>query len=132
LPSDGRIPVRIGDEAGTEMVESTYPVLLYPHKEGGRDAISSGFVYGGKIAAVKGKFTFGDITTGRIWWADIHEMIAADDGNPATMATMHPIQIEYIDPQGKSGTYPNMALSSLRRITPVAALQLTCPAMALR
>ena len=109
LPADDRIPVRIGDEPGTEMVKPTYPVLLYPHKEGGGDAISSGFVYEGKIAALKDKFLFGDITTGRIWWADIHEMIAADDGNPATMATMHPVQIEYTDPQGKTETYPNLA-----------------------
>jgi hypothetical protein len=109
LPAEDRIPVRIGDEAGTESVKPTYPVLLYPHKEGGGDAISSGFVYEGKIAALKGKFLFGDITTGRIWWADIHEMIAADDDNPATMAAMHPIQIQYTDPQGKVENFPNLA-----------------------
>lgn len=83
-------------------------MLIYPHKEGGGDAISSGFVYNGKIAALKGKFIFGDITTGRIWWADIHEMIAADDSNPATMAAMHSIEIEYTNPQGKTETYANM------------------------
>ncbi len=109
LPADDRLPVRIGDEPGTEMVKPTYPVILYPHKEGGGDAISSGFIYNGKIAALRGKFLFGDITTGRIWWADPHEMIAADDGDPKTMASMHPIDIEYTDPQGKSETVPNMA-----------------------
>lgn len=108
LPADDRIPVRIGEEPGSATIKPTYPVLIYPHKEGGGDAISSGFVYGGAIAALKGKFIFGDITTGRIWWADIHEMIAADDGNPATMATMHPIKIEYTNPQGKTETFPNM------------------------
>jgi len=109
LPADDHIPLRIGDEPGSELVQPTYPVLLYPHKEGGGDAISSGFVYEGKIAALRDKFLFGDITTGRIWWADIHEMIAADDGNPATMATMHPIQIEYTDTKGNKEIFPNMA-----------------------
>ncbi len=109
LPADDRIPVRIGDESSSELVRPTYPVLQYPHKEGGGDAISSGFVYTGKVAALRGKFLFGDITTGRIWWADIHEMIAADDGNPATMATMHPVQIEYTDAQGNKKVFPNMA-----------------------
>lgn len=109
LPADDRIPVRIGDEPGSELVQPTYPVLLYPHKEGGGDAISSGFVYEGKIAALRDKFLFGDITTGRIWWADIHEMIAVDDGNPKTMATMHPVQIEYTDAEGQKKIYPNLA-----------------------
>ena len=109
LSADDRIPVRIGDDATTELVKPEYPVLLYPHKEGGGDAISSGFVYTGKIAALRGRFIFGDITTGRIWWADIREMIAADDGDVATMATMRPIAIEYTDPAGKTETYANMA-----------------------
>lgn len=108
LPADDRIPVRIGDDLGSEMVKPTYPVLIYPHKEGGGDAVSSGFVYNGPIAALRGKFVFGDITTGRIWWADIHEMIADDDGNPATMATMHPMEIEYTNPANKTITVPNM------------------------
>ncbi len=109
LPADDRVPMRVGDEPGTEMIRPTYPVIIYPHKEGGGDAISSGFIYEGKLAALRGKFIFGDITTGRIWWADPHEMLAADDGDPKTMATMHPIEIEHTDAQGKSATYPNMA-----------------------
>ena len=32
---------------------------------------------------------FGDITTGRLWYAQMKEVLAADDGNPATLAPLH-------------------------------------------
>ena len=32
---------------------------------------------------------FGDITTGRIWYADRAALLAADDGNPETVAPIH-------------------------------------------
>ena len=52
---------------------------------GGGDAIGSGFVYRGKaLPALRGKYIFTDISTGRIWYADYKEMLAADDGNPET------------------------------------------------
>ncbi len=53
----------------------------------------SGFLYQGKIAALRGKYIFGDITTGRIWYVNYDDMLAADDGNPRTMAAMHEVQI---------------------------------------
>jgi hypothetical protein len=109
LPTDDRIPVRIGDKPSNEFVKPNYPVIIYPHQEGGGDAISSGFVYRGKIAALRGKFIFGDITTGRIWWADLKEMVAADDGDPATMATIHPVQFQWTSPAGKEEIYPTLA-----------------------
>jgi hypothetical protein len=109
IPEDDRIPVRIGDKPTDEMVKPTYPVISYPHLEGGGDAIANGFVYRGKITALRGKFIFGDITTGHVWWADLKEMVAADDGNPATMAAIHPIQFQWTSPAGKQDLYPTMA-----------------------
>ena len=54
------------------------------------DAIANGFVYRGKrIPALKGTLVFGDITTGRIWYAYMKDILAADDGNPQTMAPLH-------------------------------------------
>ena len=35
------------------------------------------------------KLVFGDITTGRIWYAELADVLAADDGNPATVAQIH-------------------------------------------
>jgi hypothetical protein len=38
---------------------------------------------------LQGSLVFGDITTGRIWYADMKDVLAADDGNPLTLAPLH-------------------------------------------
>src|SRR4029453_14102845 len=54
--------------------------------------IAGGLVYrGSKIPALKGKLVFGDITTGRMWYAERAEVLAADDGSAATVAPIHEI-----------------------------------------
>ena len=71
-------------------------MIQYGHVPSGGDAIGSGFVYNGKaIPVLRGKFVFSDITTGRIWYADYKDMLAADDGNPATMAPFHEVKIRW-------------------------------------
>ena len=37
------------------------------------------------------KLVFGDITTGRIWYANRADVLAADDGNPTTVAPIYEI-----------------------------------------
>jgi hypothetical protein len=92
LPAVDRIPVQVSDITD-ETVVPTYPVIEYGHVPGGGDAIGSGFLYNGKaLPALRGKYVFGDITTGRIWYADFKEMIAADDGKPATLAAIHQLK----------------------------------------
>jgi hypothetical protein len=105
LPNDDTIPVRIDATRTNGSVHPAYPVLAYPHTSaGGVDAIANGFVYRGKsIPALRGKFIFGDITGGRIWWSDMKDMIAADDGDPKTMAEMHEVKIAW-----NGGVYPRM------------------------
>ena len=105
-PDDDRIPIRLDGDTSTGPVRPRYPVIAYNHaRETGGDAISSGFVYRGKaVPLLRGKFIFGDITTGRIWWADLKEMLAADDGDPRTMATMHEARIAW-----KGEVYRTMA-----------------------
>ena len=73
------------------------PVLAYAHtSEGGVHAIANGFVYRGKlIPTLRGKFLFGDITGGRLWWAEMAEMIAADNRDPKSMARMHEVRIAW-------------------------------------
>ena len=44
-----------------------------------------------QIPALRSKLVFGDITTGRVWYAELADVLAADDGNPATVAQMHEI-----------------------------------------
>ena len=53
-----------------------YPAAVYSHQEG--DSIGSGFVYRGKLMPqMRGKYIFNDMTTGRIFYADLAEMLAA-------------------------------------------------------
>ena len=91
-------------------VTPTYPVIQYGHVIGGGDAVSSGYVYRGKaIPALRGKYIFGDISTGNVWWADYKEMLAADDGDPKTLAQMHPVKIRWTKPGGSSELYGSMS-----------------------
>lgn len=90
LPADDMIPVQISDTVTRGTVKPTYAVAAYPHAPGGGDAIANGFVYRGKrIPALQGTLVFGDITTGRIWYAQMKEVLAADDDNPLTLAPLH-------------------------------------------
>ena len=50
----------------------TYPVAEYDHDEG--KAISGGFEYTGEIAALKGKYLFGDIPTGRLFYVNTKDI----------------------------------------------------------
>ena len=93
VPENDTIPVQISDTVVRGTVKPTYPVIQYPHMaENGGDAIAGGFVYrGSKIPALSGRLVFGDITTGRIWYAERADVLAADDGKPATVAQIHEI-----------------------------------------
>jgi hypothetical protein len=96
-PQDDVIPVMVDETKTDGTVHPRYPVIAYGHDRSiGGDAIASGFVYRGKaIPALRGKFLFGDITVGRIWWADFNEMLTADDTDPTTMAAIHEVKISW-------------------------------------
>jgi mono/diheme cytochrome c family protein len=93
LPEDDMIPVQISDTVTRGTVKPTYPVIEYPHnRDSGGDAIANGFIYRGtQIPALRDKLVFGDITTGRIWYANRAEVLAADDGNSTTVAPIYEI-----------------------------------------
>jgi hypothetical protein len=98
LPAVDKIAVQIGAEVTDESVVPTYPVVQYGHVPEGGDGIGSGYVYTGKaLPALRGKYVFSDLSTGRVWYADWKEMLAADDGNPATMAQMHEVKLYWND-----------------------------------
>src|SRR5262249_16040703 len=50
------------------------------------------------LPALRGKYVFTDITTGRVWYVDYREMLAADDGKPETLAQLHEIKLRWDDP----------------------------------
>ena len=94
LPDVDKIPVLVSDTVTSGTITPTYPVIQYGHVPGGGDAIGSGFLYAGKaMPMLRGKYVFTDISTGRIWYADYKEMLAADDGDPRTMAERHELRI---------------------------------------
>ena len=76
----------------------TYPVAIYDHDEG--RGITGGFPYRGRIAALRGKYVFGDIQNGRIFAADLAVMKKADDGIPGTVAPIEEVQLYVRDAGG--------------------------------
>jgi hypothetical protein len=84
--------------SGREKDGTTYPVAIYDHDEG--RAVTDGFAYHGRIAALQGKFVFGDIQNGRLFAAAVAELKKADDGIPQTVAAVEEIQLFVRDASG--------------------------------
>jgi Glucose / Sorbosone dehydrogenase len=84
--------------SGREKDGMTYPVAIYDHDEG--RAVTAGFAYRGRIAALRGKFVFGDIQNGRIFACDLAELKKADDGVPQTVAPIQEVQLYVRDANG--------------------------------
>ena len=85
-------------------VAPIYPVAVYSHEEG--DSIGSGFVYRGKkMPQMVGKYIFTDMTTGRLFYTDLAEMIATH-GERDKQAAIHEIQVMYKSPYDASEKAP--------------------------
>ena len=96
LPARDEIPIQIGEEPTNKTVVPLYPVIAYGHGPTGGDSIGSGFVYHGRaMPALRGKYVFTDLTTGRIWYAAYREMLAADDERPATLAQARELKLRW-------------------------------------
>lgn len=90
-------------------VTPIYPVALYSHEDG--DAMSSGFVYRGSLLpGLQGKYIFGEIVNGRLFYCDFAEMIASDDGIRSSVAGIHELQIVHDHPHDQ----PDAGLSRWR------------------
>ena len=81
---------------------------MYDHDEG--RSVTDGFAYHGRIAALQGKFVFGDIQNGRVFAAELAEMKKADDGIPQTVAPIEEIQLYVRD---DSGNRTNVSMQEL-------------------
>jgi ribosomal protein S15P/S13E len=87
-----------------EPVAPVYPAAVYSHQEG--DSIGSGFVYRGKLMPqLRGKYIFNDMTTGRIFYTDLAEMIATH-GQRNKQAQIHELQIMYKNPNDAVNSGP--------------------------
>lgn len=90
IPANDAIPWQITDTIARGSTTPVYPVIAYPHTASGGDAIAGGVIYhGSRVPALKGKLVFGDITTGHVWYADMKDVLSADDGKAATLAPVH-------------------------------------------
>ena len=102
LPANDTLPVLIDGTKTAGTIAPTYPVIVWAHDMRGGDCAGSGYLYNGKnVPALRGKFVYNDITTGRIWYSEYKDMLAADDGNPKTMARMYEVKILWNDPHDK-------------------------------
>ncbi len=89
-----------------EPVIPIYPAAVYSHWEG--DSLGSGFVYRGKLMPqMRGKFIFNDMTTGRIFYTDLAEMIATR-GQRNHQAPIHELQIMYKGPKDSAAAKHRM------------------------
>jgi Glucose / Sorbosone dehydrogenase len=117
------LPAEILD--GRKKDEFTYPVAIYDHDEG--VAVSGGFAYHGRIAALRGKFVFGDINRGRLFAADLAAMKKADDGIPQTVAPVEEIQLYVRDAKGvrTDVTFPELVAKMMGGGLPRADLHIS-------
>jgi hypothetical protein len=116
------LPAEVMD--GRQKDEFTYPVAIYDHDEG--RAVSGGFAYYGRIAALRGKFVFGDVQGGRLFAADLAAMKKADDGIPQTVAPVEEIQLYVRDAAGNRAnvTFQELVDRTLGQPVPRADLHI--------
>ena len=112
-PDADTIPVHVTATVTNGTATPTYAVVQYGHTQAGGDAIAGGFVYRGRaVPSLQGKYLFGDISTGRVWYADFKDMLAADAGRRRALAEIHELQIRWDDPtdtpDSGAQVYPTM------------------------
>jgi hypothetical protein len=95
VPTDNTLPLRVSDKVVLDQrVRLRDSALAYKTTVEG-NAISNGFVYRGKRwPMLKGAVVFGDITSGRIFYARMADLVAATDGKPATLARFGEIRTD--------------------------------------
>ncbi len=95
VPAVDVIPWQVSDTVTRGTVTPTYPVIAYPHDATGGDAIAGGVIYHGeRIPALRGRMLLGDITTGRLWYAEMADVLAAHDGKATTLAPLHELDAD--------------------------------------
>lgn len=118
LAGSDELPVRVGPTDMRGSMLPTYPALQY-HRPGGF-AIAGGVVYRGqRLPALRGKFLFGDLLTGRLWVADFADMLRADDGRAETVAPYREVRVRWRAP-GQAGEATPQLIETMRPMTVAA------------
>jgi hypothetical protein len=95
VPTDNTLPLRISDTLIADRhIAMQDSALAYKTTVEG-NAIANGFVYRGqRWPKLQGSVVFGDITSGRIFYAKMADLEAASDGDPATLATFGEVRTD--------------------------------------
>lgn len=95
VPTDNVLQLRISDTViADQRIALQDSALAYKTTVEG-NAIANGFVYRGKRwPRLQGSVVFGDITSGRIFYARMADLEAASDGDPATLAAFGEIRTD--------------------------------------
>lgn len=84
---------------GEQGCDYTYPVASYGHDVnndmaiGNVVGISGGFVYRGKIPALRGMYVFGDVISGKVFYAKAAEMTRGAKGVVPRQAPLHQLKL---------------------------------------
>jgi hypothetical protein len=98
VPTDNTLPLRVSDTVVlNDRVTLKDSALAYKTTVEG-NAIAGGFVYRGrKWPQLNGAVVFGDITSGRIFYARMADLEKATDGDPTTLAAYAEIKTDLPD-----------------------------------
>ena len=112
LAADKTVPLRISDTVVlNDRVSLQDSALAYKTTVEG-NAIAGGFVYRGKRwPELQGSVVFGDITSGRIFYARMADLVTDTDGDPTTLAPYAEIKTDL----------PQLAASRANTRTPASA-----------
>lgn len=103
--------LRGGDDIprGTDTSLFAWPAAQYDHDDG--FAIAGGFVYRGtQIPELIGKFIYGDIVNGRLFYSDFDEMVVAhEDGNFLTTAAVYEL---FLTQDGQAVTLKDLIIEA--------------------
>lgn len=95
LPSEGTLPLRISSTVTLDQRSAIQDAALAYKTTVEGNAIAGGFVYrGAKWPALNGAVVFGDLTSGRIFYAQTADLLKATDGDPATLAPFTEIKTD--------------------------------------
>ena len=89
-------PTTANEAPGTDNANTRHAVLIEWQDTHPTNAIFEGTA---RVPQLAGKYVFGDITTGQLFYAEVAALTAADDGNPATLARYERIELLWDNPR---------------------------------
>ena len=92
---DGWVGGVLQPATAAELAGTVAPLALYDHRDGA--SITGGYVYHGPLEALRGKYVFGDMVNGRVFFLNldagltdhtVRELAIVRDGAPTTLKAL--------------------------------------------